>query len=168
MKISTYDENAHKTIANSTSDHLDKVLTAEFISILRRFVEVARTIDTYKKAAFYGRNIETFPAPGPIDQIKIKEYRERAPFQLIHGILGIAGESGEVVELLLDIMEGKVAPEGTTWQDLTKEELGDVLWYLTVGARANDTPLETVATFNNKKLSDRWGEDTKKQDFKEE
>lgn len=167
MNFATYDKNAHRTIANSTSDHLDKVLTAEFISILRRFVEIARTIDTYKKAAFYGRNIETFPNPGPIDQIKIKEYRERAPFQLIHGILGIAGESGEVVELLLDIMEGKTPPEGTTWEGLTEEELGDVLWYLTVGARANGTPLENVAKFNNDKLAARWGEDTEKADFKD-
>lgn len=162
MNIATYDKNAHKTIANSTQDHLDKVMTAEFISILRRFVELARTIDTYKKAAFYGRNIETFPNPGPIDQIKIKEYRDRVPFQFIHGILGIAGESGEVVELLLKALEGEEITEDA------KEELGDVLWYLTVAARANETPLADVAKFNNEKLFARWGEDTKKQDFKEE
>lgn len=161
MNIATYDKNAHKTIANSTQDHLDKVLTAEFISILRRFVELARTIDTYKKSAFYGRNIETFPNPGPVDQIKIKEYRERVPFQFIHGVLGIAGESGEVVELLLKAFDGEDVKE------LSKEELGDVLWYLTIAAKANETPLEEVAKFNNEKLAARWGEDTEKADFKD-
>lgn len=161
MNIATYDKNAHKTIAKSTQDHLDKVLTGEFISILRRFVELARTIDTYKKAAFYGRNIETFVDPGPVDKINLAKYRENVPFQLIHGVLGIAGESGEVVELLLKALEG----EDVT--DLMKEELGDVLWYLTVGGRANETPLEDVAKFNNEKLSARWGEDTEKADFKE-
>lgn len=167
MNIATYDKNAHKTIANSTQDHLDKVLTGELISILRRFVEISRTIDTYKKAAFYGRNIDTFPEPGPIGRINTAKYRENAPFQLIHGVLGIAGESGEIVEILLNMLEGVAPPEGKTWQELMKEELGDELWYVTVGARANETPLEDVAKYNNEKLSARWGEDTKKADFKE-
>lgn len=168
LTLEQYEENAHKTIANSTSDHLDKVLSPELISVLRRFVDLARTIDTYKKSAFYGRNIESFPEQGPVGKIKVAEYRERVPFQLIHGVLGIAGESGEIVEILLNLLEGVAPPEGKTWQDLLNEELGDELWYLTVASRANGSSLEAVGQGNNKKLFDRWGEDTKKQDFKEE
>lgn len=168
LTMAQYEENAHKTIANSTSDHLDKVLSPELIGILRRYVDIARTIDTYKKAAFYGRGIEVFPEQGPVGKLKVAEYRERVPFQLIHAALGIAGEAGEIVEIVLNMLEGVEPPEGKTWQELLTEEFGDDLWYLTVGARANGGSLEGVGEFNNNKLFKRWGEDTKKQDFKEE
>jgi len=162
LTLREYEDNAHKTISNSTSDYLEQVLTAELVGILRRFVDLSRSIDNYKKAAFYGRNIETFPQPlKPMD-------RKGIPFQLFHGVLGMAGESGEVVELLLNVLEGRMTMEEAT--PLLKAELGDNLWYLTVGARAVDAEggLEAVAVGNNKKLEDRWGDkiEAGKTDFK--
>lgn len=162
LTLAQYETNAHSTIANSTQDHLDKVLTPELLGVLRRFVELARSIDNYKKAAFYGRNIATFP------EVRQPMDRKDVPFQFIHGVLGLAGESGEVVELLLDVLEGKELPEGVDISDTIAEELGDVLWYLTIAAKANkpDEGVEGVARFNNKKLSDRWANKAEQSDFK--
>ena len=154
LTLAKYEDNAHSTIANSTVDHLDTVLTPELLGILQRYVELSRTIDTYKKAAFYGRNIESYPVPvTPMD-------RKDVPMQLIHGVLGMAGESGEVVELLLEALKTGQIPETFT------EELGDNLWYLAVAARASGSSLEAVGAQNNKKLADRWGDKPTKNDFK--
>lgn len=153
LTLKKYEDNAHSTIAASTVDHLDVAFNAELVGILKRYVEMARAIDTYKKAAFYGRNINTFPVPvTPLD-------RKDVPFQLIHGVLGIAGEAGEVVELLLNAIETGNVPEEFP------EELGDVLWYLAVASRAVGSSLEEVGKGNNKKLADRWGSKPKN-DFK--
>lgn len=154
LTINQYEENAHSTIANSTAVHLDVAFNAELVGLLKRYVEISRAIDTYKKAAFYGRNIETFPTPlKPLDRKGVDD-------GVIHGVLGIAGEAGEVVELLLEAIETGVMPEKMP------EEMGDVLWYLAVGARAAGTSLEAVAAGNNKKLADRWGANPTKNDFK--
>ncbi len=154
LTLEKYEDNAHSTIANSTSVHLDVAFNTELVGLLKRFVELARSIDTYKKAAFYGRNIETFRAPiKPLDRKGVDE-------GIIHGVLGIAGESGEVVELLLKAIESGEVPE------TMEEELGDVLWYVTVAARASGSSLESVGRANNKKLKDRWGDNPEKNDFK--
>lgn len=161
LTLNKYEENAHSTIANSTQDHLDVAFNPELIGILRRFVDIARTIDTYKKAAFYGRGIESFPTPlKPVD-------RRDLPFQFIHGVLGLAGESGEVVELLLSVLDGAVSFEEAG--PLIREELGDELWYLAVAARANDPEggIEGVAKFNNEKLFKRWGDRPIVNDFQD-
>lgn len=160
LTLRQYEVNAHSTIANSTQDHLDTVLTEELVGILRRFVALARSIDNYKKAAFYGRNIETFP------EVRVPMDRKGLPFQLIHGVLGLAGESGEVVEILVKVLDGELSYEDAV--PLLKEELGDNLWYLTVGAKAADPEggIEAVGAFNNEKLAARWANKTEQSDFK--
>lgn len=161
LTLRQYEENAHSTIANSTQDHLDRVLTPELLGVLRAFVRLSRTIDTYKKAAFYGRDIQSYPQP--VESLD----RKGLPFQLIHAALGMAGESGEVVELILEVLEGTKTYEEV--QPLLKEELGDNLWYLTVGAKANDEEggLEQVGVGNNEKLAARWGDKPDANDFQE-
>lgn len=66
--------------------------------------------------------------------------------------LGLAGETGEVLEMLkksifhghsLDILE-------------IEKELGDVLWYLTAIATELDIPMEEVAKRNVRKLQARY------------
>jgi len=68
--------------------------------------------------------------------------------------LGLTGESGEVAEIIK-----KVERHG---RELDKkhlcEELGDVLWYLTVLAHANGLSLSQVAVENINKLRARYPE----------
>lgn len=74
---------------------------------------------------------------------------------LLQGVMGMSGESGEV----LDIVK-KVMFQGHELNEATKEhlirELGDVLWYVATTAQALDVPLETVMQVNIDKLRARY------------
>ena len=66
--------------------------------------------------------------------------------------LGIAGEAGEVVDLVKKwVYHGHA-------QDVTKmrEELGDVLWYVAVLAASQGLSLDEIARYNLSKLSMRY------------
>jgi NTP pyrophosphatase (non-canonical NTP hydrolase) len=66
--------------------------------------------------------------------------------------LGLAGETGEYVELVK-----KWAFHGRELsRDEAAAELGDVLWYASVAAHANGLTLEEVATRNVAKLRARY------------
>jgi NTP pyrophosphatase (non-canonical NTP hydrolase) len=74
---------------------------------------------------------------------------------LLHWVLGINGEAGEVAEKVKKIIRDKngvISPEDK--QELAKE-VGDVLWYLAVFADYLDIPLETIAKNNLEKLRSR-------------
>lgn len=71
---------------------------------------------------------------------------------LINAALGLCGESGEVADIVK-----KATFQG---HELDKEhvakELGDVAWYLAVGARAIGYDLETIMQMNVDKLRARY------------
>lgn len=94
--------------------------------------------------------------------MKINEYQKEAlrtasgmndqfP-RILNGVLGLAGESGECVDMLKKhLFQG---------HDLDKEhmakELGDVAWYLAVSADAIGYDLETIMQMNVDKLRNRY------------
>lgn len=73
---------------------------------------------------------------------------------LINAALGICGEGGEVADIVK-----KATFQG---HELDKEhiakELGDVCWYIAVGARAIGYDLETIMQMNVDKLKARYPE----------
>lgn len=74
---------------------------------------------------------------------------------LLHWVLGINGESGEIAEKVKKIIRdknGKVSPEDK--KELAKE-IGDVLWYLAVLAEDLGVSLEDIAQQNLDKLQSR-------------
>lgn len=75
--------------------------------------------------------------------------------------LGIIGEAGSVLtELKKKLRDG----EGySSYKEKLKEELGDVLWYVSTIATQNKLSLEEIAEVNLKKIQDRFAEfDTSK------
>lgn len=75
---------------------------------------------------------------------------------LIFG-LGLTGEAGEVADIIKKIYgHGKAVDI-----DHIKEELGDVLWYVTNLCSAFDMKLEDVMKYNMQKLQARYPEDYK-------
>ena len=75
--------------------------------------------------------------------------------ELIYTALGLAGETGEVVEKIKKIYRndhGNISEEKR--EDL-KKELGDILWYLSQMARVLDIELSEVAEKNIEKIKDR-------------
>ncbi len=89
-----------------------------------------------------------------------KESRKTATYpnigyNFIYPTLGLAGESGEVVEKIKKLIRDKNgAVDEKVKQEITKE-LGDVLWYLSQLATELGLSLDEIANENLKKLFSR-------------
>ena len=75
--------------------------------------------------------------------------------------LGLAGKTGEVLEIIKKMIRDKGGVFETTQEDREKlkKELGDVLWYLSAVAYYNDIELEDIAKTNLDKLASRQRRD---------
>lgn len=71
--------------------------------------------------------------------------------------LGLAGETGEVLEKIKKMIRDKNGVFSPTPEDIAelKKELGDVLWYLSALAFYNGIDLDDVARANLEKLRSR-------------
>lgn len=79
---------------------------------------------------------------------------DREMVRLLHGGIGIATESGEILDQLKKhIYYGKPLDRVNL-----KEEIGDVLWYCALLLRELDSSFEEVAETNIKKLRARFGD----------
>lgn len=76
-------------------------------------------------------------------------------YHLINGALGLAGESGEVADLVKKTyMQGHKEID----RAMIAKELGDILWYIAEAAAAIDYDLDTIAQMNIDKLRKRYPE----------
>ena len=73
---------------------------------------------------------------------------------LINGVMGLCGESGEVI----DLVKRHLAQGHDLDRDAMIKELGDVAWYLAETAWALDVSLEDVCRGNIEKLKKRYPE----------
>lgn len=75
-------------------------------------------------------------------------------FDLPHAALGLCGEAGEFADL---VKKCKYHHHELDIDHMVKE-LGDVLWYVSLGAAVLGVDLETVMTRNIEKLQNRYPE----------
>lgn len=81
-------------------------------------------------------------------------HREDVQKTLINTALGLAGESGEVADIIKKTFyHGHLLDKGALYK-----ELGDVLWYLAVMADALGYDLDEIAQANVDKLRARYPE----------
>ena len=96
--------------------------------------------------------------------MQINEYQELAmrtsnknltkDFHIINGALGLAGESGEVADLVKKhIMQGHMLDF-----DHVAKELGDICWYIAETATAIGWDMESIMQTNIDKLRKRYPE----------
>jgi len=74
---------------------------------------------------------------------------------IVHGVLGLSGEAGEVADKFKKIVrdkQGEISEQDR--QELSKE-IGDVLWYIAVLAHLLGVPLEQLVEQNLEKLASR-------------
>ncbi|HEY4516566.1 MAG TPA: nucleoside triphosphate pyrophosphohydrolase family protein [Candidatus Paceibacterota bacterium] len=76
-------------------------------------------------------------------------------YKLMYLCLGLAGESGEVIEKIKHVIRDQDGVMSEEKRQGIKNELGDVLWYLSQLARACDLSFDDVARANIEKLADR-------------
>ncbi|MDH7912077.1 nucleoside triphosphate pyrophosphohydrolase family protein [Winogradskyella sp. SYSU M77433] len=88
----------------------------------------------------------------------IQKYNADETSNIVIPYLGIIGEAGSVVsELKKRLRDGK---SYSNFKNKLKEELGDVLWYISAIASQNGISLEDIAQENIKKIEDRFVEDS--------
>lgn len=76
-------------------------------------------------------------------------------YPLMYVCLGLAGETGEVIEKIKKVMRNDNGVMSEEKRELIKLEIGGVLWYLSQVARLCDIPLDDAAHANIEQLADR-------------
>ncbi len=71
---------------------------------------------------------------------------------LINGVMGLCGESGEVI----DIVKKHISQGHPLNKDKIIEELGDVMWYIAELATILNVTIEDIMKYNINKLSKRY------------
>lgn len=76
---------------------------------------------------------------------------------ILNATLGVTGEAGEVAELIKHMyFPSRSRDESLEYHKLLCDELGDLLYYITILGKLLDIPLETIARHNNRKLEERY------------
>ena len=122
----------------------------KYLEHLKEILEDGITANDYQRAALRtaaGMNDQAYGAwaEGALDKDELF---------ILNGALGLAGESGEVADLVKKwLFQGHKLEK-----DKVIEELGDVAWYLAIAAEAFDTTLGEVLQRNVDKLAKRYPE----------
>jgi NTP pyrophosphatase (non-canonical NTP hydrolase) len=94
-----------------------------------------------------------------LDEYQRNALRTAAPRdkrnELLHLVLGLVGESGEIAEKFKKWIRDLDSDESRIDRADIAKELGDVLWYLAVLADYLDLPLSDIAATNLSKLASR-------------
>ena len=80
---------------------------------------------------------------------------KQAEFPLAYVALGLAGESGELIEKIKKVLRNHDGIVSEEKREAIKLEIGDCLWYLSQIARMCDISFDDAAKANVAKLSDR-------------
>ena len=80
---------------------------------------------------------------------------KEAWYPLMYVALGVAGESGELIEKLKKVMRNDDGVISEEKREGMKQEIGDILWYLSQFARLIDVSFQDVAQANIDKTWDR-------------
>lgn len=75
--------------------------------------------------------------------------------ELLHLVLGLVGESGEIAEKMKKLIRDKESDESQIDRQDIAKELGDVLWYIAVLADYLEIEFDDIAKTNIVKLADR-------------
>ncbi|MFZ2555850.1 MAG: nucleoside triphosphate pyrophosphohydrolase family protein [Minisyncoccia bacterium] len=78
-----------------------------------------------------------------------------AEYALMYLGLGVTGEAGEIAEKLKKILRNDAGVISEEKRDALKQEIGDVLWYLSQLARVLEIPFSEAAKANIEKTADR-------------
>ena len=111
------------------------------------------SLDQHKRALFYGDDTAKV-LRGPAGRDHILEGISDEEWELIHAVLGIATEAGEILDQLLSLFAGG---RELDVQNL-REEGGDVAYYLARLADVTGTTLLAMMQANHRKLAERFPE----------
>jgi hypothetical protein len=126
-----------------------------FVGTLRQFIDLCGVLNVYYKLLLRGKTPDQFNLSVPKLHESLAAHGGAIPIgevDLVHGILGSATEVGELVEILLDLIEGKPADRVNAI-----EETGDMRWFLNRVLRWADCSDYQCEQTNIDKLHGRHG-----------
>lgn len=157
-EVSHFDYIAQAHVTASSSFYGERIPFEHMKKVLSDAIRALAELDKVKKALFYGKPLgipetEDNCAGFPI-WIAGSSSEDEAATNIIHGIIGAATETGELLELLYaTVIEGK--PFDSVNLD---EETGDAFWYFALLAKASGFTFEDAQRKNIAKLRKRYGE----------
>lgn len=153
----SFDYIAEANVTASNAFHGDKVALHYFEGVLDKAINALEQLDQIKKALFYGREV-----PG-VEYGEVVQGCQRLPLAfdnensqrgelLLHSIIGLATEAGELLELARDVVF-KQQP----FDDINFiEEIGDGFWYAAIGLNQVRATFGDVQHRNIAKLRHRF------------
>lgn len=134
--------------------HGDKVSKTVFVGKMNKAITALRELDMVKKTLFYGKdNFGQFSEQGVEDLPSRVGNGGIDGANLIHAIIGIATEAGELLEALRDNYNDEAVDI-----DLVnmREETGDIFWYMAILANECGFSFESAQAVNIAKLKARF------------
>lgn len=165
MDNETYLEESGRTIAPDIHTELSPLET----SLLRRAfsdgIVAGQCCDSIKRKLFYGLDQEERHLPSNVIALNglggsaltehLKQFASSHDANdLIHGIIGGAGEAGELLDALATAMITQTEIDRIN----VIEEIGDQLWYLALTLRAVNSTFDEAMELNIQKLKNRYPE----------
>lgn len=133
--------------------------------LFKAFVDISKAFDAYKRAIFYGSDIDREKFINAIRRSQSymnfcvermrsnetdSEYTDfKVDYRLLHSILGFITETGEIAVQMLDD-DSKIDMVNVI------EELGDIQWYEAIAVDEIGTTWEDIRQRNYDKLSKRY------------
>lgn len=117
----------------------------ELFWLCQRIKVAAGEIDGLKRYIYYGKG-DRKPKLVPEDKLGVGENA-----RLIHALIGLIGEAGEIAEALQKVMKGQADDVNLV------EEFGDLRWYQELGLDVLGSTMEEVEDKNARKLMARYG-----------
>lgn len=130
------------------------IKTDLFLNIAKDCIKNINRLDNAKKQIFYGRDLPNLvmDRSQSLDDFAYNEKNQR----ILHGVIGIATEGGELLEALVDALGDKAS--SSIDEINIQEEVGDILWYVAILLDAIDSDFEECQKINILKLRKRYGD----------
>ena len=150
-----YIEEANVTMSDGFHCEL---VSHEFLMMqLNDFIEIVDNLDRIKKTLFYGRALPEVMAQGDShlrrNDIQVVGLHDNPHdgIRLLHGIIGIITEAGELAYALREGLQGRKIDNINLG-----EEVGDIQWYAAAILRVLGTNFDKVQRTNIAKLRARF------------
>jgi NTP pyrophosphatase (non-canonical NTP hydrolase) len=137
----------------------NKTIPMALMTAWRESRELSTLCDSLKKILFYDaqfiNSISNCFAKHKFHNEKkfIEKLSTEKNVRLIHCILGLHSEAGELFDALMHELVYGQKESNDVW---LSEEIGDALWYLHIGMRAANKSLEEIMIQNQTKLRKRY------------
>ena len=146
MNLEQYVNDANRTVSDGF--YGENVSIEHFFDTMLEFEEAGTMLDAQKKALFYNKANMNY---GVEDCTQLVE--TTVSVNNLHGIIGVATEATELVQLLLK----SSAYDSLDTVNLS-EEIGDIMWYIALLCKENGFSLENIMQQNITKLKLRYPE----------